>query len=74
MYSEMHIWCYNIKKYCMKHGKKWGVHSFQIDGQAFTSSYSTQECKDTNSDKNCQSQAKSHIFWFILTVYWTLLQ
>ena len=23
----------------MKHSKKWGVHSFQIDGQAFTSSY-----------------------------------
>ena len=39
MYSEMHIWCYNIKNYCMKHSKKWGVHSFQIDGQAFTSSY-----------------------------------
>ena len=35
----MHIWCYNIKNYCMKHIKKWGGHSFQIDGQAFTSSY-----------------------------------
>ena len=39
MYSEMHIWCYNIKNYCMKHSKNWGVHGFQIDGQAFTSSY-----------------------------------
>ena len=39
MYSEMHLWCYNINNYCMKHSKKWGVHSFQIDGQAFTSSY-----------------------------------
>ena len=35
----MHICCYNIKNYCMKHSKEWGVHSFQIDGQAFTSSY-----------------------------------
>ena len=35
----MHIWCYNIKNNCMKHSKQWGVHSFQIDGQAFTSSY-----------------------------------
>ena len=39
MYSEMHIWCYNTKNYCIKHTKKWDVKSFQIDGQAFTSSY-----------------------------------
>ena len=39
MYSEMQIWCYNIKNYYMKQSKKWGFHSFQIDGQAFTSSY-----------------------------------
>ena len=41
MYSEMHIWCYNIKNYYMKHSQNWGVYSFQIDGQAFTSSYSS---------------------------------
>ena len=35
----MHIWCYNIKHYYMKHSQNWGVHSFQIDGQASTSSY-----------------------------------
>ena len=39
MYSEMHLWCYNIKNYYMKHSKKWDVHCFQIDGQAFTSLY-----------------------------------
>ena len=39
MYSEMHILCYNIKKYYMKYSQNWGVHSYQIDGQAFTSSY-----------------------------------
>ena len=39
MYSEMHIWRYNIKNYYMKHSQNWGVHRFQIDGQAFTSSY-----------------------------------
>ena len=39
MYSEMHIWCYNIKNYNMKYSQNWGVHSFQIDSQAFTSFY-----------------------------------
>ena len=38
MYSEMHIWCYNIKKYYIKHSQNWDVYSFQIDGQAFISS------------------------------------
>ena len=39
MYSEMHIWCYNIKNCYMKHSQNWSVYSFQIDAQAFTSSY-----------------------------------
>ena len=39
MYSEMHIWCYNIKNYYMKYIQNWGVYSFQVDCQAFTSSY-----------------------------------
>ena len=39
MYSEMHIWHYNIKNYYMKQSQDWGVHRFQIDGQAFTLSY-----------------------------------
>ena len=47
----MHISCYNIKNYCMKHSKKWGVHSFQIDRQAFTSSYST-ETVQTDKEHN----------------------
>ena len=48
----MHIWCYNIKNFCMKHSKKWGVHSFQIDGQAFTSSYVNFENKGKKYDFN----------------------
>ena len=39
MYSEMHIWRYNIKNYYIKHSQYWGVYRFQIDGQVFTSSY-----------------------------------
>ena len=55
MYSEMLIWCYNIKNYCMKHSEKWGVHSFQNYGQAFTSSYAG-GCNDNKSTKKERKQ------------------
>ena len=44
MYSEMHIWRYNIKNYYKKHTQNWGIHRFQIDGQDFTSSYRLTIC------------------------------
>ena len=51
MYIEMQILQYNIKNCYMKHSQNWGVHRFQIDGQAFTSSY----VNTYRSDFNFQS-------------------
>ena len=39
MYREMHIWCCNIKNYEIKYSQNKRYDRFQIDGQAFTSSY-----------------------------------
>ena len=52
----MHIWCCNIKNYYIKHSQNKKYDRFQIDGQAFTSSYINMNLNGRYKKKNFKEE------------------